>query len=76
MIPPACVKQIFGESFAMRPTTFTMPWGTVYVCIEMVLMYSETSYRLANSRKIIAIEETYDQAYLKACDIIRAQIDG
>lgn len=63
------ITHLYGEEFAMRVSPITMPWGTVYILIELVLMYSETSYRLVNDGKShwCAIEDTFDRALVKAC---------
>lgn len=70
----AGVKSIFGERFAMRPSTLTMPWGTVYVCLEMVLMHSETSWRFGGDGRWCAVEDSYENALAKVCTQIKAQM--
>lgn len=69
----ADIKHLFGERFAMLPLTFTMPWGTVYVGLVFVLMYSETSWRF-HAHRWIAVGQTYEEAYGKACRYIRADL--
>lgn len=67
------IRRLYGEEFFMRVSTFTMPWGTLYVCIELVLKYSETSHRLATGGGTFwcAVEDTFDAAMGKACAEIK-----
>jgi hypothetical protein len=71
------VEQIFGEEFFMRVSTITWKNGRGYVLVEMVLKYSETSYRIANGSGTFfcAIEKTFDEAYVRICKAIRGHLD-
>lgn len=70
----ATVSKIYGEEFFVVVRTLTMPWGTVYCWIELVLKHSDTSYRLAGNGFFCAIEEHFDDAYGKACKQIAAAL--
>ena len=69
------IQTLYSESFAIRVNTLTMPWGTVYICLELVLMHSKTAYRLAGPT-ICAIDETYEAAMLKARQEIESRMQG
>lgn len=71
----ASIETLYGESFFMRAAPMLMPWGTEYICVELVLRYSETSHRLGETF-FCAIEDTVDRAFVKACGYIKAQMEG
>lgn len=74
MIPASGIQELYGERFAVCPRIITMPWGTVYVYLECLLMYSETSHRFTVDSWII-VGQTYDEAYAELCKRIRLAID-
>lgn len=73
----AGIETIHGEEFFMRVSPLTWKNGCGYVLVEMVLKYSPTSYRIANSSgtAFCAIETTFDEAYGRICKAIQGQME-
>jgi hypothetical protein len=68
---------MYGEEFFMRVSTITWKNSRGYILVELVLRYSDTSYRIANGSGTFwcAIEDSFDRALVKACAQIKAQME-